>query len=184
MEQTQCWERTADQKSQRPRMRLDPMTGVHNNDDMLAMLVVKSESTSIPYTVPEDRCGDKRVRVEDGTSSKRKRIGKDNPADSQLKVEESNGGTPYLLDLFAIIHYVFELVNFSPMTKEELVRKAYAHVCDIHPDDSGVVSEIECYEKILPEWIWSKKSVLTGELWYSINKDLDVNLVRRRSLYL
>ncbi|CAM8929766.1 unnamed protein product [Rhodiola kirilowii] len=67
-----------------------------------------------------------------------------------------------------IIHSIFQSVNYSSVTKQQLVFKILINSPDI--EDRGMVEDhLEQLEKLLPNWI-SKRISPGGDLMYSIKK--------------
>uniref|UniRef100_A0A5B7BBR2 CDT1 Geminin-binding domain-containing protein n=1 Tax=Davidia involucrata TaxID=16924 RepID=A0A5B7BBR2_DAVIN len=112
------------------------------------------------------------------------------------KVEESNNCTSkdykmnqaglmlhqqisaFLSDLVDLIHHIFQSVNYSSITKEELVHKIIMNNCDI-VERREIEEQIELLEKLVPDWICQKLSP-GGDLLYNIRKVSDLNSVRER----
>ncbi|GAY61738.1 hypothetical protein CUMW_212310 [Citrus unshiu] len=83
-----------------------------------------------------------------------------------------------LPDLVASIHHIFQTVNYSSITKQELVHKIIMNNLDII-ERREVEEQIELLEKLVPEWI-SKKLVPGGDIMYDINKVSDLTSIQAR----
>ncbi|KAL5746981.1 hypothetical protein ACOSQ2_024278 [Xanthoceras sorbifolium] len=80
--------------------------------------------------------------------------------------------------LVALIHQIFESVNCSLITKQELVHKIIMNNFDII-DRKEVEEQIELLEKLVPDWI-CKKLASSGDTMYKINKVSDLASVQGR----
>ncbi|KDO47619.1 hypothetical protein CISIN_1g010970mg [Citrus sinensis] len=83
-----------------------------------------------------------------------------------------------LPDLVASIHHIFQTVNYSSITKQELVHKIIMNNLDII-ERREVEEQIELLEKLVPEWI-SKKLVPGGDIMYDINQVSDLTSIQAR----
>ncbi|CAN1131678.1 CDT1-like protein a, chloroplastic [Linum perenne] len=80
--------------------------------------------------------------------------------------------------LFNTIHFLFQSIGRSVMTKEELIHKIIAGQSDI-ADRREVEERLSLLEVLLPEWI-SEKKALSGDLLCCINKSASVEAMRER----
>ncbi|KAG8388481.1 hypothetical protein BUALT_Bualt02G0130200 [Buddleja alternifolia] len=69
-----------------------------------------------------------------------------------------------LSDLVLLIHQIFQSVNFSPITKEELFQKIIMNNCEID-DHCEVETQVQHLEKLVPDWL-CKKLAPSGDLLY------------------
>ncbi|XP_059647226.1 CDT1-like protein a, chloroplastic [Cornus florida] len=83
-----------------------------------------------------------------------------------------------LSDLVALIHNIFQSVNCSSITREELMHKIIMKNCDI-VESREVEEQIELLEKLVPDWI-CKKLAPSGDVLYNIKKVSDLNSIRER----
>ncbi|KAA8542898.1 hypothetical protein F0562_024067 [Nyssa sinensis] len=97
-----------------------------------------------------------------------------NQADLKLHQQMS----AFLSNLVALIHHIFQSVNFSSITKEELVHKIIMNNSEI-VERREVEEQIELLEKQVPDWICRKLSP-SGDLLYNIRKASDLHSVRER----
>ncbi|KAJ6738379.1 DNA REPLICATION FACTOR CDT1 [Salix koriyanagi] len=81
-----------------------------------------------------------------------------------------------LPDLVSLVHHIFQSVNFSPITKEELVHKIILDSLDI-VDRREVEEQIGILEKQVPDWI-CRLPAPSGDVLYKIKKMSDLNTVR------
>nr|POF09136.1 cdt1-like protein a, chloroplastic [Quercus suber] len=70
--------------------------------------------------------------------------------------------------LFNMIHFLFQSINRSVITKEELIHKIIASHCDI-VDRREVEEQLNLLIELVPEWI-SEKLASGGDLLFCINK--------------
>ncbi|XP_050218964.1 CDT1-like protein b [Mercurialis annua] len=84
----------------------------------------------------------------------------------------------YLPGLVSLIHNIFHSVNYSSITKEELVYKIIVNSLDFD-ERRQVEEQIETLEKQVPDWI-CKKLAPSGDILYSIKKMPDLNSVQSR----
>lgn len=73
-----------------------------------------------------------------------------------------------LPDLVSLVHHIFQSVNFSPITKEELVHKIILDSLDI-VDRREVEEQIGILEKQVPDWI-CRLPAPSGDVLYKIKK--------------
>lgn len=73
-----------------------------------------------------------------------------------------------LPDLVSLVHHIFQSVNFSPITKEELVHKIILDSLDI-VDRREVEEQIGILEKRVPDWI-CRLLAPGGDVLYKIKK--------------
>ncbi|PIN09362.1 hypothetical protein CDL12_18040 [Handroanthus impetiginosus] len=77
-----------------------------------------------------------------------------------------------------LIHQIFQSINFSPITKEELIQKIIMNNLEIE-DRSEVETQMEHLEKLVPDW-FCKKLAPSGDLLYNVKKVSDLNSVCER----
>ncbi|VVA19652.1 PREDICTED: CDT1 [Prunus dulcis] len=77
-------------------------------------------------------------------------------------------------DLVTIIHSIFKSLNWSPITKEELVHKIIMNNFDV-VERREVEEQIDLLERHVPDWIHRKSS--GGDTMYNIKKVPNLNLV-------
>ncbi|CAN0898365.1 CDT1-like protein a, chloroplastic [Linum grandiflorum] len=80
--------------------------------------------------------------------------------------------------LFNTVHFLFQSINRSVITKEELIHKIIAGQSDI-ADRRETEERLNLLEELLPEWI-SEKKALSGDLLCCINKTASVEAMRER----
>ncbi|PPR90450.1 hypothetical protein GOBAR_AA30232 [Gossypium barbadense] len=80
--------------------------------------------------------------------------------------------------LFNMIHYLFQSLNRSVITKEELTHKMIAGHCDI-ADRGEVEEQLNLLLELVPEWI-SEKTASAGDLLVSIDKMSSPESIRMR----
>ncbi|KAH9725009.1 CDT1 domain-containing protein [Citrus sinensis] len=85
---------------------------------------------------------------------------------SQSEIVTDEDISVCLPNLVASIHHIFQTVNYSSITKQELVHKIIMNNLDII-ERREVEEQIELLEKLVPEWI-SKKLVPGGDIMYEI----------------
>lgn len=73
-----------------------------------------------------------------------------------------------LPDLVSLVHHIFQSVNFSPITKEELVHKIILDSLDV-VDRREVEEQIGILEKQVPDWI-CRLPAPSGDVLYKIKK--------------
>lgn len=81
-----------------------------------------------------------------------------------------------LPDLVSLVHHIFQSVNFSPITKEELVHKIILDSLDI-VDRREVEEQIGILEKRVPDWI-CRLLAPGGDVLYKIKKMSDLDTVQ------
>lgn len=81
-----------------------------------------------------------------------------------------------LPDLVSLVHHIFQSVNFSPITKEELVHKIILDSLDI-VDRWEVEEQIGILEKRVPDWI-CRLPTPSGDVLYKIKKMSDLDTVQ------
>lgn len=81
-----------------------------------------------------------------------------------------------LPDLVSLVHHIFQSVNFSPITKEELVHKIILDSLDI-VDRREVEEQIGILEKRVPDWI-CRLPTPSGDVLYKIKKMSDLDTVQ------
>lgn len=81
-----------------------------------------------------------------------------------------------LPDLVSLVHHIFQSVNFSPITKEELVHKIILDSLDI-VDRWEVEEQIGILEKRVPDWI-CRLPAPSGDVLYKIKKMSDLDTVQ------
>ncbi|XP_015578135.1 CDT1-like protein b [Ricinus communis] len=84
----------------------------------------------------------------------------------------------YLPGLVSLIHHIFCSINYSAITKEELVHKIIINSFDFD-ERRQVEEQIEILEKQVPDWI-CRKPVPSGDALYSIKKMVDLKSVQSR----
>ncbi|KDP45821.1 hypothetical protein JCGZ_17428 [Jatropha curcas] len=84
----------------------------------------------------------------------------------------------YLPRLVSLIHRIFQSVNYSTITKEELVHKIIVNSFDFD-ERRQVEEQIEILEKLVPDWICMKLAP-SGDVLYCIKKASDLNSVQSR----
>ncbi|KAL6338193.1 hypothetical protein AAG906_015156 [Vitis piasezkii] len=106
----------------------------------------------------------------------RKAIEEQDPAISQAKRRrEMIVGLP---KLFNMIHFLFQSINRSVVTKEELMHKILASHCDI-VDRREVEEQLKLLQELVPEWI-SEKLASSGDLLLCIKKTSSPESIRQR----
>ncbi|GMP90689.1 hypothetical protein CsSME_00041694 [Camellia sinensis var. sinensis] len=80
--------------------------------------------------------------------------------------------------LFDSIHYLFQSIKSSVITKEELMHKIMASHLDI-VDRREVEEQLELFQELVPGWIY-EKPVSSGDLLICINKISSPELLRAR----
>ncbi|KDP26551.1 hypothetical protein JCGZ_17709 [Jatropha curcas] len=80
--------------------------------------------------------------------------------------------------LFNVIHFLFQSINRSVITKEELIHKIIAGHSDI-VDRREVEEQLKLLLELVPEWI-SEKSASSGDLLFCINKMSSAENIRSR----
>ncbi|CAI0434377.1 unnamed protein product [Linum tenue] len=80
--------------------------------------------------------------------------------------------------LFNVIHFLFQSLRRSVITKEELIHKIIAGHSDI-VDKREVEEQLKLLEELVPEWISEKKG-LSGDLLCCISKTSNAEAVRAR----
>lgn len=81
-----------------------------------------------------------------------------------------------LPDLVSLVHHIFQSVNFSPITKEELVHKIILDSLDV-VDRREVEEQIGILEKQVPDWI-CRLPAPSGDVLYKIKKMSDLDTVQ------
>lgn len=97
---------------------------------------------------------------------------------SQSEIVTDEDISVCLPNLVASIHHIFQTVNYSSITKQELVHKIIMNNLDII-ERREVEEQIELLEKLVPEWI-SKKLVPGGDIMYDINQVSDLTSIQAR----
>ncbi|KAG9453636.1 hypothetical protein H6P81_006540 [Aristolochia fimbriata] len=83
-----------------------------------------------------------------------------------------------LTDLFNTVYVIFQNINYSSVTKQELVHKILWQNCDII--ETRVVEEqLELLEEFIPEWL-CKKIAFGGHILYSLKRTLDPDFIRAK----
>ncbi|KAL5545236.1 hypothetical protein UlMin_009020 [Ulmus minor] len=93
------------------------------------------------------------------------------------KVDQS---TSCLVDMVYVIHSIFKSVNYSPVTKEELVYKIIVNSFDV-VEKGEVEEQIDLLGKLVPDWIYSRLAP-SGDIMYSIKVVSDLDSVRAKLL--
>ncbi|KAK9990795.1 hypothetical protein SO802_025780 [Lithocarpus litseifolius] len=106
----------------------------------------------------------------------RKAVEERNPAISQAKRRRQMIAS--LPKLFDMIHFLFQSIKQSVITKEELVHKIIASHCDI-VDRREVEEQLNLLIELVPEWI-SEKLASGGDLLFCINKTSSPESLRPR----
>ncbi|XWS31443.1 hypothetical protein CRYUN_Cryun23aG0076300 [Craigia yunnanensis] len=106
----------------------------------------------------------------------RKAMEEQDPAISQAKRRQLM--IACLPKLFNMIHYLFQSINRSVITKEELTHKIIAGHCDI-ADRGEVDEQLKLLQELAPEWI-SEKMASAGDLLVCINKVSSPESIRMR----
>ncbi|GLT46516.1 hypothetical protein SLA2020_202620 [Shorea laevis] len=83
-----------------------------------------------------------------------------------------------LADLVPLIHHIFQSVNCTSITREELVHKIIINNLDI-VERGEVEEQIELLEKLAPDWI-CRNLAPGGDILYNIRKFSDLNSVQAR----
>ncbi|KAK4571206.1 hypothetical protein RGQ29_029859 [Quercus rubra] len=96
----------------------------------------------------------------------RKAVEERNPAISWAKRRQQMIAS--LPKLFNMIHFLFQSIKQSVITKEELIHKIIASHCDI-VDRREVEEQLNLLIELVPEWI-SEKLASGGDLLFCINK--------------
>ncbi|MBA0579608.1 CDT1-like protein a, chloroplastic [Gossypium raimondii] len=129
---------------------------VDNDDDVLSIL-----PESLLHSIRE---------------TERKAMEDLDPAISQAKRRQQM--IACLPKLFSMIHYLFQSLNRSVITKEELTHKIIAGHCDI-ADRGEVEEQLNLLLELVPEWI-SEKTASAGDLLVCINKLSSPESIRMR----
>ncbi|KAK1356701.1 CDT1 domain-containing protein [Heracleum sosnowskyi] len=98
------------------------------------------------------------------------------PAISQAKRRQQMIAS--LPKLFDMVHYFFQSIKRSAITKDELIHKIVANHLDI-VDKREVEEQLRLLQELAPEWIY-EKSAITGDLLLCINKISSPESVRSR----
>ncbi|WOG87184.1 hypothetical protein DCAR_0206407 [Daucus carota subsp. sativus] len=98
------------------------------------------------------------------------------PAISQAKRRQQMIAS--LPKLFDMVHYFFQSIKRSAITKDELLHKIVASHLDI-VDKREVEEQLRLLQELAPEWIY-EKSATTGDLLLCINKISSPESVRAR----
>ncbi|XP_022758383.1 CDT1-like protein a, chloroplastic isoform X2 [Durio zibethinus] len=106
----------------------------------------------------------------------RKAMEEQDPAISQAKRRQRM--IACLPKLFNIIHYLFQSVKRSVITKEELMHKIIAGHCDI-ADRGEVEEQLKLLLELAPEWIF-EKTASAGDLLVCVNKVSSPESIRMR----
>ncbi|GMY06218.1 CDT1-like protein b [Fagus crenata] len=80
--------------------------------------------------------------------------------------------------LFNMIHFLFQSIKRSVITKEELIHKIIASHCDV-VDRREVEEQLNLLVELVPEWI-SEKLASGGDLLFCINKTSSPESIRTR----
>ncbi|KAK7818693.1 cdt1-like protein a [Quercus suber] len=106
----------------------------------------------------------------------RKAVEERNPAISRAKRRRQMIAS--LPKLFNMIHFLFQSIKRSVITKEELIHKIIASHCDI-VDRREVEEQLNLLIELVPEWI-SEKLASGGDLLFCINKTSSPESLRAR----
>ncbi|PPR82901.1 hypothetical protein GOBAR_AA37817 [Gossypium barbadense] len=106
----------------------------------------------------------------------RKALEEQDPAISQAKQRQRM--IACLPKLFNMIHYLFQSIKRSVITKEELMHKIIAGHCDI-VDRGEVEEQLKLLQELAPEWI-CEKMASAGDLLVCINKVSSPESIRMR----
>ncbi|KAE8676230.1 CDT1-like protein b [Hibiscus syriacus] len=106
----------------------------------------------------------------------RKAMEERDPAISQAKRRQRM--IACLPKLFNMIHYLFQSIKRSVITKEELMHKLIAGHCDI-ADRGEVEEQLKLLQELAPEWIYEKMAS-AGDLLVCINKVSSAESIRTR----
>ncbi|XVF32413.1 hypothetical protein REPUB_Repub17cG0080300 [Reevesia pubescens] len=106
----------------------------------------------------------------------RKAMEERDPAISQAKRRQRM--IACLPKLFNTIHYLFQSIKRSVITKEELLHKIIAGHCDI-TDIGEVEEQLKLLQELAPEWM-SEKMGSAGDLLVCVNKITSPESIRRR----
>ncbi|KAL8089159.1 hypothetical protein AgCh_038797 [Apium graveolens] len=98
------------------------------------------------------------------------------PAISQAKRRQQMIAS--LPKLFDMVHYFFQSIKRSAITKDELMHKIITSHLDI-VDKREVEQQLRLLQELAPEWIY-EKSAITGDLLLCINKISSPESVRAR----
>ncbi|XP_022771251.1 CDT1-like protein a, chloroplastic [Durio zibethinus] len=128
----------------------------NDNDDVLSIL-----PASLLHSIRE---------------KERKAMEEQDPAISQAKRRQRM--IACLPKLFNMIHYLFQSIKRSVITKEELMHKIIAGHCDI-ADRGEVEEQLKLLQELAPEWI-SEKMASAGDLLVCINKVSSPESIRMR----
>ncbi|KAG6778946.1 hypothetical protein NC652_010770 [Populus alba x Populus x berolinensis] len=102
----------------------------------------------------------KKVEVSLGHSSVDQKTCQSDTVHQQMSIQ--------LPDLVSLVHHIFQSVNFSPITKEELVHKIILDSLDV-VDRREVEEQIGILEKRVPDWI-CRLPAPSGDVLYKIKK--------------
>ncbi|KAE8668810.1 putative Auxin-induced protein 5NG4 [Hibiscus syriacus] len=106
----------------------------------------------------------------------RKALEERDPAISQAKRRQPM--IACIPKLFNMIHYFFQSINQSVITKAELMHKLIAGHCDI-ADRGEVEEQLKLLQELAPEWIYEKMAS-AGDLLVCINKVASPESIRMR----
>ncbi|XP_052196660.1 CDT1-like protein a, chloroplastic, partial [Diospyros lotus] len=107
----------------------------------------------------------------------RKALEDEEPAISQArKRKKMIAGLPKLFDM---IRFLFQSINRSIITKEELLHRILSSRLDI-VDRREVEEQLEFLQELVPEWIYEKKLTSSGDLVICINKISSAESIRSR----
>ncbi|KAJ8749915.1 hypothetical protein K2173_013830 [Erythroxylum novogranatense] len=105
-----------------------------------------------------------------GWITKDQNMSRSNSTDGQI-----SGCLP---DLVSLVHHIFQSVNYSPITKEELVYKITINSLD-YVETREVEEQIEILEQLVPDWI-CRKLAPGGDALYNIKTMMDLDSIQAR----
>ncbi|XP_057966065.1 CDT1-like protein a, chloroplastic isoform X2 [Malania oleifera] len=106
----------------------------------------------------------------------RKALEEQDPAISQAKRRREM--IACLPTLFNMIHFLFQSIKRSVITKEELIHKIIASHCNI-ADRREVEDQLKLLQELVPDWIYEKLAA-SGDCLLCINKGSNPELIRTR----
>ncbi|OMO78464.1 hypothetical protein CCACVL1_14372 [Corchorus capsularis] len=138
-------------------------------EDEMAIKPVDDDEDDILSVLPESLLNSIKEK-------ERKAMEELDPAISQAKRRQRM--IACLPKLFNTIHYLFQSIRRSVITKEELVHKIIAGHCDII-DRGEVEEQLKLLQELAPEWI-SEKRAFAGDLLVCVNKVSSAESIRVR----
>ncbi|OMP09747.1 hypothetical protein COLO4_05172 [Corchorus olitorius] len=142
---------------------------VVDEEDEMAIKPVDDDEDDVLSVLPESLLNSIKEK-------ERKAMEELDPAISQAKRRQRM--IACLPKLFNTIHYLFQSIRRSVITKEELMHRIIAGHCDII-DRGEVEEQLKLLQELAPEWI-SEKLASSGDLLVCINKVSSTESIRVR----